>query len=205
MSAITREEQALLKLKQARHWIDFLTTAVTQHCNIVIAGKTGSGKTTLARSLIELIPHHERLITIEDVHELVLPNHPDKVHLLFGDNKGRMSAEACLSACMRLSPDRILLAELRGSEAWDYVTSLNTGHPGSITTTHANSARHTLDRIATLIKQSPIGQTLELPTILRVLHQTIDVVIYLNDYQVHEIYYDPLAVKSLTTQPTQGT
>lgn len=176
----------------------FLTHAVLYKKNIVIAGKTGSGKTTLARSLIECIPIDERLVTIEDVHELLLPNHQDKIHLLYGANQGRLSATDCIMSCMRLSPDRILLAELRGDEAWDYITSLNTGHPGSITTTHANSATHTFNRISTLVKQSPNGISLDVNTLERVLYQTIDLVIYMHQFQVEEIWFDPFLKTKLS-------
>src|SRR5690606_24378990 len=87
----------------------FLTRAVQLRKNIIIGGKTGSGKTTFARSLIELIPTHERLITIEDVHELYLPRHPNRVHLIYGTGQGQPSALECVAACMRSSPDRIFL------------------------------------------------------------------------------------------------
>ncbi|MCW5589668.1 MAG: P-type DNA transfer ATPase VirB11 [Legionellales bacterium] len=189
-------DQHLIDFLLKKNWVSFLTDAVVYKRNIVIAGKTGSGKTTLARSLIESIPHHERLITIEDVHELTLPHHPDKIHLLYGSNHGRLSATECLSSCMRLSPDRILLAELRGNEAWDYISSLNTGHPGSITTTHANSAKQAFDRIATLIKQSPSGVNLDLHTIQDVLLKTLDIVIYLDHFQIKEIWFDPILTQA---------
>ena len=163
--------------------------------NIVIAGKTGSGKTTLARSICEEVPATERIVTIEDVHELALPNHPNRIHLMYGEGEGRVSADTCLAACMRLSPDRIFLAELRGSEAWEYVMSLNTGHPGSVTTTHANSAIQAFERIASLIKNSDVGRGLDVSEIRRVLHRTLDVVLFMVDRKVTEIFYDPIFAK----------
>lgn len=162
----------------------------------MIAGKTGSGKTTFARSLIEKVPVEERLITIEDVHELFLPNHPNRVHMLYGAGSGRVSADECLASCMRQSPDRIFLAELRGDEAWEYVNSLNTGHPGSITTTHANNALQTFERIATLIKKSPVGRQLDLDMVRRVLDSTVDVVAFFHERRLVEIYYDPIHARS---------
>jgi type IV secretion system protein VirB11 len=153
-------ELELLELKRAGRYAAFLRRAVQIRRNVVIAGRTGSGKTTLARSLIAEVPATERVVTIEDVHELALPDHPNRVHLMFGDGPGRVSAEACLATCMRLSPDRIFLAELRGGEAWEYVQSLNTGHPGSVTTTHANGAVQAFERVASLIKNSEVGRGL---------------------------------------------
>jgi type IV secretion system protein VirB11 len=185
-------ELELLALKRERAWGAFLRKAVRHRRNIVIAGKTGSGKTTLARSLVDEVPASERVVTIEDVHELALPNHPNRVHLMFGCGPGRVSAEACLAACMRLSPDRIFLAELRGGEAWEYVQSLNTGHPGSVTTTHANGAIQAFERIASLIKSSEAGRGVEVPEIRRVLYATLEVVLFVVDRRVTEVFYDPV-------------
>ena len=103
-----------------------------------------------------------------------------------------MTARACLAACMRLSPDRIFLAELRGSEAWDYVQSLNTGHPGSVTTTHANGAVAAFERITSLIKNSEVGRGFEAGEIRRVLHTTLDVVLFTDERRVTEVYFDPV-------------
>src|SRR5512138_596608 len=186
----------LLGLKSEGRFAALLRRAVQARRNVVIAGRTGSGKTTLARSLIEEVPASERIVTIEDVHELALPNHPNRVHLMFGDGPGRVTAEACLAACMRLSPDRIFLAELRGSEAWEYVESLNTGHPGSVTTTHANGAVQAFDRIASLVKSSATGRGLEVSEIRRVLHATLDVVLFMAERRVTEVYFDPLHARA---------
>lgn len=189
-------EIELLALKREGQYAAFLRRAVQARRNVVIAGKTGSGKTTLARSLIDEVPPSERIVTIEDVHELALPNHPNRVHLMFGDAPGRVTAEACLAACMRLSPDRIFLAELRGSEAWEYVQSLNTGHPGSVTTTHANGAVQAFDRIASLIKNSETGRGVEVAEIRRVLHATLDVILFMAGRRVTEVYFDPLHARA---------
>ncbi|WP_375652517.1 MULTISPECIES: P-type DNA transfer ATPase VirB11 [unclassified Bartonella] len=189
-------EVQLLQHKRDGKILEFLQECVFHKRNIIIAGKTGSGKTTFARSLIEKVPVEERIITIEDVHELFLPNHPNHVHMIYGNNVGRVSAEECLDACMRQSPDRIFLAELRGNEAWEYLNSLNTGHPGSITTTHANSALQTFERCATLIKRSEVGRQLELEMIKIVLYTTVDVVLFFRDRKLSEVFYDPIFAKS---------
>ncbi|EJF85250.1 P-type DNA transfer ATPase VirB11 [Candidatus Bartonella washoeensis] len=189
-------EIELLQFKRDRKILEFLEKCVLHKRNIIIAGKTGSGKTTFARSLIEKVPVEERIITIEDVHELFLPNHPNHVHMLYGDNVGRVSADECLDACMRQSPDRIFLAELRGNEAWEYLNSLNTGHPGSITTTHANNALQTFERCATLIKRSEVGRQLDLEMIKMVLYTTVDVVFFVKNRKLSEVFYDPIFSKS---------
>jgi len=196
MTRIDQREAELLSLKTQGRWREFLVKAVEHKRNIIISGKTGSGKTTFARSLTQVIPTHERVITIEDVHELKLDDHPNKVHLLYGNGSGRVSSQDALAACMRLSMDRILLAELRGDEAWDYVNSLNTGHPGSITTTHANNAIQTYERVASLVKKSPAGRDISLDMIRQLLWMTLDVVLYYENRQLREVFYDPIFAKS---------
>lgn len=188
---LSKLDQRLLILKNRGDYFEFLVDAVRARKNVVISGATGSGKTTFARSLMNEIPVHERLITIEDVHELILPWHENRVHMMYGGTRGRVSATDCLAACMRLSPDRIFLAELRGPETWDYLAALNTGHPGSVTTTHANSAIDAFDRLAILTKQSPTGGNLDLPTIQTFLQQTVDIVVHVDKFRVQEVWFDP--------------
>ena len=189
-------ESELLWLKRDGHIRDFLEQCVLHKRNLVIAGKTGSGKTTFARSLIERVPTDERIVTIEDVHELFLDNHPNRVHMLYGYGAGRVTADECLASCMRQSPDRIFLAELHGNEAWEYLNSLNTGHPDSITTTHANGALQTFERIATLVKKSEVGRQLDMEMIKLVLYSTTDVVLFFKDRKLVEVFYDPIFAKS---------
>ncbi|AEC18845.1 type IV secretion system protein VirB11 [Pusillimonas sp. T7-7] len=188
----TPADRELLDLLESGSITQFLHRAVLLRKNIIIGGKTGSGKTTFARSLIELVPTSERLITIEDVHELYLPRHRNKVHLMYGAGRGQPSASDCVAACMRSSPDRIFLSELRGPEAWDYLSALNTGHPGSITTTHANSARDIYDRVTMLIKQSVAGNQMDIDTLQNYLHSTLDIALYFDRFKLVEAYFDPV-------------
>ncbi|MFY2610528.1 P-type DNA transfer ATPase VirB11 [Achromobacter ruhlandii] len=184
-------EAELLALKRERNWVEFLRMAVRHHRNIVIAGKTESGKTVMARSLIDEIPTTERLITIEDTHELTLPKHENKVHMIY-ERKGPITPQICIESCMRQSADRILVSEIRGSEAWDYLTALNTGHEGGIATTHANNARATYSRLASLVKASEVGKTLDYQTIRDELTATIHLVLFLRRRKVVEVFYDPI-------------
>ena len=129
----------------------FFQLAVQNHCNICMVGGTGSGKTTFTKAIADLIDHDTRIITIEDTHELDLPYHRNHAHLFYNED---CSAKAIIAACMRLKPDRIFLTELRGDEAWDYLSALNTGHAGGLTSVHANDSRSVFYRIAQLAKES---------------------------------------------------
>lgn len=187
-------ERELLKLKDEKRIKDFLDLAVRQHRNILIVGKTGSGKTTITKSLIRSIAADERLITIEDVHELFLHQHPNKVHLFYGredEGGARVTPKQALASCLRMKPDRILLAELRGDEAWEFIKSVNTGHPGSISTMHANGAYEAFEQLTALIKDSRTGAHLDTAYIKHRLFTTLDVVLFYHQRKLREIYYDP--------------
>lgn len=188
-------EAELLRLKHERKWAEFLSLAVEARRNIVVSGATGSGKTTFVRSLIEKVPFSERIITFEDVHELKL-NHPNKVHMIFGEGKGRVSPKRCLKSAMRMSPDRIFPAEIRSGEAWEYLSSLNTGHPGSATTTHANSAIETFGRIFALVKESPAGGGLDSTFIMNEIYKTVNIALFFHKRKLIEVFYDPIFSKS---------
>lgn len=134
---------------------EYLAGAVRQRRNIVISGGTSSGKTTLLNSLLAEIPLSERLITIEDAAEL-RPGHANKVQLIAsrgGQGEASVTPNDLLEAALRMRPDRILLGEVRGAEAYTFLRAINTGHPGSITTVHADSAEGALRQLAIMILQ----------------------------------------------------
>lgn len=188
----------LLRLLSAGAYKDFLRLAVQARRNIVVSGATGSGKTTLTRALIREIPTDERLVTIEDAAELSLDSHPNHVRLFYskGEQGGaRTTPRDLLECCLRLRPDRILLAEVRADEAWDYLRNVASGHPGTITSIHASSATLAFDQLALLIKQSTAGQTLSPYDIKTLLYQLVDAVIQFGrvgrDRIITEVWYDP--------------
>jgi type IV secretion system protein VirB11 len=187
-------EHELLALKKERRIKEFLDMAVRKHRNILVVGKTGSGKTTVTKSLIRSIPIEERLITIEDVHELFLNQHPNKVHLFYAredEGGAKVTPKQALASCLRMKPDRILLAEMRGDEAWEFIKSINTGHPGSISTMHANGAYEAFEQLTALIKDSRTGAHLDTQFIKHRLFTTIDIVLFYHKRKLREIYYDP--------------
>lgn len=132
----------------------FLSVAVQQRLNILISGGTGSGKTTLLNILGSQIPHHQRVITIEDAAELQI-GHPHVVSLESRprnvEGTGEVTIRDLVRNALRMRPDRIVVGECRGAEAIDMLAAMNTGHDGSLTTLHANSPRDALSRLETMV------------------------------------------------------
>jgi len=196
--ALDPAEEDLLRLLAAEEYESFMRLAVTSRKNILVSGPTGSGKTTWTKALIREIPGEERLITIEDAQELVLDRHPNHVRLFYSkDDKGlaRVTPKQLLESCLRMKPDRILLAELRAEEAFDYLRNVNSGHPGSITSVHAASAELAFEQLVLLVKQSRGGQELPRADIKNLLYLLVDVVVQFgverHERFIREIWYDP--------------
>jgi pilus assembly protein CpaF len=137
----------------------FLEACVKAHFNVLVAGGTGSGKTTTLNELSSFIPDTERVVTIEDAAELQL-RQPHKVRLESRpsriDGTGRISIRELVVNALRMRPDRIVIGECRSGEALDMLQAMNTGHDGSLTTIHANSPRDTLSRLETLVLMSGV-------------------------------------------------
>jgi type IV secretion system protein VirB11 len=191
-------EQKLVQLLESSAYEDFMRLAVYSRKNILVSGPTGSGKTTWTKALIREIPSGERLITIEDAKELVLDRHPNHVRLFYSkDDQGvaRVTPRQLLESCLRMKPDRILLAELRADEAFDYLRNVNSGHPGSITSIHAASAELAFEQLVLLVKQNPGGRELARADIKSLLYLLIDVVIQFgverHERFIKEIWYQP--------------
>ncbi len=178
------QDRELLRLREARDYAGFFQLAVRARKNIVVSGATGSGKTTFMKALVREIPASERLVTIEDARELFI-DQPNVVHLLYskgGQSASNVTAKACMEACLRMKPDRIILAELRGDEAFYFIRNCASGHPGSITSCHAGSARQTWDQLALMVKASAEGAGLEFDVIKRLLRMTVDIVVHIQSH-----------------------
>lgn len=196
-------EVELLGLKEQGDYVGFLKRAVQLEKVIVVAGETGSGKTTFMKALMQEIPTDQRIITIEDVPELFLPNHPNHVHLFYPseakEEEGALVTSASLlKSCLRMKPNRILLAEVRGGETFDFLNVCASGHGGSITSCHAGSAELTFERLALMVLQNRQGRTLPYEVIRRLLYMVVDVVIHVhNDVysnlgrHITELWYEP--------------
>ena len=196
--ALDETEEELLKLLSAQRYEEFMRLAVKARKNMLVSGPTGSGKTTWTKALIREIPQEERLISIEDAKELVLDRHPNHVRLFYSkDDQGlsRVSPRELLECCLRMKPDRILLAELRSEEAFDYLRNVNSGHPGSITSIHAASAELAFEQLVLLVKQSAAGRELARADIRNLLYLLVDVVIQFgverHERFIREVWYEP--------------
>ena len=162
----------------------FLDAAVKAKLNILICGGTGSGKTTVLNVLSSLISNDERIITIEDAAELKL--HQDHVITLETRNmnyekEGEVTIRDLVRNSLRMRPDRIIVGEVRGKEAFDMLQAMNTGHEGSLSTLHANGAKDALNRLETMVLMS--GIQIPVIAIREYIENAIDLVIYIERLQ----------------------
>jgi pilus assembly protein CpaF len=139
---------------------ELLQAAVRGRISLIISGGTGTGKTTLLNALSNYIPEHERLITIEDAAELQLQQlHVGRLETRppNAEGRGEIRQRDLVKNALRMRPDRIIIGECRGEEAFDMLQAMNTGHEGSMTTIHANSPRDALKRLEQMVAMAAIG------------------------------------------------
>ena len=159
--------------------LGFFRNAVALRKNILVAGGTSTGKTTFLNALLKDIVPHERIITIEDTPEVSL-DRPNAIGLIAvrGDNgEANVTTEELLQAALRMRPDRLLLGEMRGAEAFSFLRAINTGHPGSISTIHADSPRGAIEQVALLALQARANLTRS--EIIGYAQSVIDIVVQL--------------------------
>lgn len=165
--------------------IDFLKEALQIKKNILLAGATGSGKTSFLRSLLQTLPEEEHVVIIEDTHEL-LKAHPHASFLL-GENLPHKTLKDHCAYALRMRPDRIIIGEMRSEEVVPFILAMNTGHKGLISTVHANSAADALHRLALLFTLYGQNENLSYDLIMKLISQNIDYVIFLKDREVQQI------------------
>ncbi len=191
---VDAELKTLLDAGQIKQFLD---KAVKAKKNIVVSGGTSSGKTTFANAVFKSIPTDERLITVEDAREINLESHPNRLHLMVskgGQGMAKVTTQELIEACLRLAPDRIIVGELRGAEAFSFLRAINTGHPGSIATLHADTPRLAIEQLVLMVLQAGIGITRE--EIRSYILGVVDIVVQLKKGDkgrryVSEIYFDP--------------
>lgn len=190
-------EEKLLDLLDRRLFRQFFELAVLKKMTMLVSGATGSGKTTFMKTLVDCVPHDERIITIEDTPELTIrqPNHVRLFYSKGGQGQTALTAGDLVQACMRMKPDRIFPAELRDEAAYHFLLAANTGHPGSITSIHANNEVEAIPRMADLAAEAPAARTTTKEALVRRIYDTIDVVAHIGKVngkrRITGIYYDP--------------
>ncbi len=185
----------LSRLLRARQVRAFLELAAINRRSMLISGGTSTGKTTFLNTMLTAIPNHERFILMQDTPELE-PRQENVVSLLVskgGQAEAKVTMGDLLATALRLRPDRIFMGELRGDEAFDFLNAINTGHPGSMSTIHANSPHHAFNRLSTLVLNSNVR--MERDDIIRYIRSIIPIVVQLKKSDsvggrgVSEIYF----------------
>lgn len=174
---------------------DFLEKAILSKQNIIISGGTSTGKTTFTNAMLKTIPTTERLITVEDAREVELSSHPNRLHLLAskgGQGRAKVTTQDLIEACLRLRPDRIIVGELRGAEAFGFLRAINTGHPGSISTLHADTPMMAIEQLKLMVMQAGLGMPPN--EIKEYILNVVDIVVQLKRGEkgrryISEVYY----------------
>lgn len=174
---------------------EFLRMAIATKQNIIVSGGTSTGKTTFTNAMLKSIPSEERLITVEDAREIELSNHPNRLHLLAskgGQGRAQVTTQNLIEACLRLRPDRIIVGELRGAEAFSFLRAINTGHPGSISTLHADTPMMAIEQLKLMVMQAGLG--MPPAEIKEYILNVVDIVVQLKRGSkgrryISEIYY----------------
>jgi len=172
-------DKELRRLIASRNFSEALSLAVRARKNIIVCGGTSTGKTTFLNALLREIPSDERLILIEDTPELAV-GHENCVGLVSvrGElGEARVTTNDLVSAALRMRPDRIILGELRGPEAFAFLRAINSGHPGSMTTIHADSPASAVEQLVMLVLQG--GTRLSREDVRHHVHQSIDLFVQL--------------------------
>lgn len=192
-----KEDEILWDLYEKGEVKEFISKAVQFKKNIIISGGTSTGKTTFLNAALKELPKQERIITVEDAREVMIDQVENRLHLLSsrgGQGKAQVTTQELIEACLRLRPDRIIVGELRGAEAFSYLRAVNTGHPGSIATLHADSPQLAFEQLILMIMQGNLGITRE--QIKTYVENVVQIVIQLKRGEkgrryVSEIFFKP--------------
>ncbi|MEY9323446.1 P-type DNA transfer ATPase VirB11 [Sinorhizobium fredii] len=178
LSDIDRE--LIAHLRENRIY-DFIHTAITKRVSILISGGTSSGKTTFLNACLKSIDTHERILTLEDTREL-FPPQANKVHLIAskGDQgTADVTIQTLLEASLRMRPDRLFVGEIRGAEAFSFLRAINTGHPGSMSTVHADTPMGAYEQLAMMMQQAGMSSGYSKQDLMSYIQMVIPIVIQL--------------------------
>ena len=179
LNLIERNGQSTPQFPPGRSVQELLTQAIAQRRNILISGGTSTGKTTFLNALLKQIPQTERIITIEDVPEIRLTQ-PNSLSLFAArgrQGRAQIDTQDLVEASLRLRPDRIIIGELRGAEAFSFLRAVNTGHPGSMATLHADTPLLAIEQLVLMVMQKNLGLSRE--QIENYIRLVIDIVVQL--------------------------
>lgn len=180
---VSKTTQNLIELHNSGDIAAFIPECLRQGKTIAFCGGTGSGKTTFGNSLLQYIPQHLRIISIEDTPEVKLRFHDNHVRLFYPSEGGKNSIitpAMLLRACYRMNPDRILMTEVRGAEAWDFLKGNSSGHAGGLTTLHEDNPMYAVSGMVERCQQNPECRNLPYNVLLRKVLNNIDVIMSIN-------------------------
>jgi type IV secretion system protein VirB11 len=188
----------LLAMKNSGKWKEMISLAIRHGFNVLWAGKVGTGKTHNLRAFMHAVPLDWRIVTVEDMEEVVNLPHKNVVNLLYPKGKGqgvsRHTAEDCTEAALRLDMDILINQELRDAASWAYLRALNSGHPG-MTSCHAPSAEGAFKAVGLMVRQHESGKTMSNEDLQAALRELIDVVAYCEIVdgvrRVTQVYFEP--------------
>jgi type IV secretion system protein VirB11 len=181
VGGLSETDEALIDQLSARDIYGFIRTAIVNRVSILISGGTSSGKTTFLNACLKSVDPHERIITLEDTREL-FPPQDNAVHLLAsrGDQgTASVTIQSLLEASLRMRPDRLFIGEVRGSEAFAFLRAINTGHPGSMSTVHADTPLGAYEQLAMMVMQSGLSAAYPKADLISYIQSVIPIVIQL--------------------------
>ena len=181
VGGLSETELLLVDQLSARDIYGFIRSAIVSRVSILISGGTSSGKTTFLNACLKAVGAHERIITLEDTREL-FPPQKNSVHLLAsrGDQgTASVTIQSLLEASLRMRPDRLFVGEVRGSEAFAFLRAINTGHPGSMSTVHADTPLGAYEQLAMMVMQSGLSAAYPKADLISYIQSVIPIVIQL--------------------------
>ncbi|WFU05900.1 P-type DNA transfer ATPase VirB11 (plasmid) [Rhizobium sp. CB3171] len=195
LGGLNATDQRLIALLEAGHVHDFIETAIRERVSMLISGGTSTGKTTFLNACLKSIDDHERILTLEDTREL-FPPHRNSVHLVAsrGDQgTAHVTIQSLLEASLRMRPDRLFVGEIRGGEAFAFLRAINTGHPGSMSTVHADTPMGAYEQLAMMMMQTGMSSGYSKQDLMSYIRMVIPIVVQLRRdggrRGVSEIYY----------------
>ncbi|MDV3253530.1 P-type DNA transfer ATPase VirB11 [Devosia sp. BK] len=181
LGGLSQLDHDLIGHLQAQRIYEFLDTAIRNRVSILISGGTSTGKTTFLNACLKSVDPNERILTLEDTREL-FPTQKNVVHLIAskGDQgTANVTIQSLLESSLRMRPDRLFVGEIRGAEAFTFLRAINTGHPGSMSTVHADTPQGAYEQLVMMIMQGGMVGSFSKADLLSYLHMVIPVVIQL--------------------------